>query len=141
MRAAGLKAISTVVESTAVLIKSKCPSDPKLVELIASRIRGVISESFVLHSCVFADTCELKSPTAAQRYVLCTYNIERPRLEEACRITPGKRAPTVTSLEASDWVAVNAMVERKDMAVVMDQLTAVGASDILCMKIDNSRTR
>lgn len=43
MRAAGLKAISTVVESTAILIKSKHPSDPKMVDLIASRIRGVIS--------------------------------------------------------------------------------------------------
>ena len=44
MRAAGLKAISTVVESTAVLIKSKHPSNPKLIDLITSRIRGVISE-------------------------------------------------------------------------------------------------
>lgn len=44
MRAAGLKAISTVVESTAILIKSKHPSDPKMVDLIASRIRGVISK-------------------------------------------------------------------------------------------------
>jgi len=43
MKAAGLKAIATVVESTAVLIKSKNPSDPKLIELITSRIRGVIS--------------------------------------------------------------------------------------------------
>lgn len=42
MKAAGLKAIDTVVESTAVLIKSKHPSDIKLVELIASRIQGVI---------------------------------------------------------------------------------------------------
>lgn len=44
MRAAGLKAIDTVLESTAVLIKSKAPSNPALVELITSRIRGVISE-------------------------------------------------------------------------------------------------
>jgi len=43
MRAAGLKAISTVVESTAVLIKNKNPSNPQLINLIASRIRGVIS--------------------------------------------------------------------------------------------------
>ena len=48
MLAAGLKAIDTVVESTAVLIKSKHPSDPKLVDLIASRIRGVISTAPVL---------------------------------------------------------------------------------------------
>jgi len=119
MRAAGLKAISTVLESTAILIKSKHPSDPKLVDLIASRIRGVIT---------------------AQKYVLCTYNIERPKLETACIITPGKRAPTINSLEETGWVAVQVMVERKKIAVVMDELTDVGACDILVMKIDNSRT-
>lgn len=46
MRAAGLKAISTVLESTAVLIKNKNPSNQKLINLIASRIRGVISMFF-----------------------------------------------------------------------------------------------
>ncbi|KAF2810094.1 HisG-domain-containing protein [Mytilinidion resinicola] len=119
MRAAGLKAISTVVESTAVLIKSKHPSDPKLVDLIASRIEGVIT---------------------AQKYVLCTYNIERPKIEAACTITPGKRAPTINSLEEEGWVAVQVMVERKRIATAMDELTDVGACDILVMKIDNSRT-
>ncbi len=44
MKAAGLKAIDTVVESTAVLIKSKHPSNQKLIDLIASRIKGVISK-------------------------------------------------------------------------------------------------
>lgn len=44
MRAAGLKAISTVVTSSAILIKSKHPSDPKLVDLITARIKGVISK-------------------------------------------------------------------------------------------------
>ena len=42
MRAAGLKAIDTVVESTAVLIKSKHISNQKLVDLITARIMGVI---------------------------------------------------------------------------------------------------
>ncbi len=45
MKAAGLKAIGTILESSAVLIKSKHPSNLGLVNLIASRIRGVISES------------------------------------------------------------------------------------------------
>ena len=45
MRLAGLKAIDTVIESSAVLIKSKHHSDQKLVDLIASRIDGVISTS------------------------------------------------------------------------------------------------
>ena len=42
MKAAGLKAIDTVVDSTAVLIKSKHPSNPTLVDLITARIKGVI---------------------------------------------------------------------------------------------------
>lgn len=45
MKAAGLKAIDTVVESKAVMIQSKHPSNRKLVDLISSRISGVISMS------------------------------------------------------------------------------------------------
>ncbi|KAG5929266.1 hypothetical protein E4U42_006463 [Claviceps africana] len=118
MRAAGLKAIDTVIESTAVLVKSKSTSKAEMVELIASRIRGVIT---------------------AQRHVLCQYNIERSRLPEACRITPGKRAPTITTLDEDGWVAVSAMVEKKKIATVMDDLTRVGASDIIVLDIHNTR--
>lgn len=46
MKAAGLKAIDTVMESTAVLVKSRGTKN-ELVELIASRIRGVISMFFL----------------------------------------------------------------------------------------------
>lgn len=44
MRAAGLKAIAAVVDSTAILVKSKHPTNPKLVELVTKRIRGVIGK-------------------------------------------------------------------------------------------------
>ena len=47
MKAAGLQAIDTVVESTAVLIKSKNTTN-SLVDLIVPRIRGVISTSLPL---------------------------------------------------------------------------------------------
>jgi ATP phosphoribosyltransferase len=43
MKAAGLKPIATVLDTSAVLIKSTHPSHPELIELITSRIRGVIS--------------------------------------------------------------------------------------------------
>ncbi|KAL1975893.1 hypothetical protein VTN31DRAFT_4285 [Thermomyces dupontii] len=118
MKAAGLKPIDTVVESTAVLVKSK-NSNNELVDLITSRIRGVIT---------------------AKKYVLCQYNIPRDTLGTACRITPGKRAPTVTALEDPGWVAVSAMVEKNSIATVMDDLEAVGATDILVLNIANSRT-
>jgi len=125
MRAAGLEAIGTVLDSTAVLIKSKhlqqtgTQVERDLIEMIAKRIRGVI---------------------AAQRYVLCQYNVPRTLLEQAKAITPGKRAPTVTGLEDKDWAAVSSMVESKEIATVMDQLTDLGATDVLVLEIKNSRT-
>ncbi|KAL8974957.1 MAG: hypothetical protein Q9197_000798 [Variospora fuerteventurae] len=118
MRSHGLKAIRTVVESRAVLIKSKRPSDQKLVDKVASRIRGVI---------------------AAQQFVLCQYNIHRDVLSTATKITPGKRAPTITQLDEVDWVAVSSMVEKKKIATVMDDLASCGATDILVLTIGNSR--
>lgn len=119
MRAAGLKAIDTVVESGAILIKSRSPSNPDLVGLIASRIRGVIT---------------------AQRFVLCQYNIIRTGLAKATKIAPGKRAPTITSLEEEGWLAVSVMVEKKKIAIVMDELMKVGATDILVLQIANTRS-
>ncbi|KUJ22696.1 HisG-domain-containing protein [Mollisia scopiformis] len=119
MKAAGLKAIDTVVSSSAVLIRSKNPSNPAIVNLIASRIRGVIT---------------------AQKYVLCQYNVRRESLPAAAKITPGKRAPTINALEEEGWVAVSSMVEKKKIATVMDELTEVGAQDILVLDIANTRT-
>ncbi|RMZ92689.1 hypothetical protein DV736_g68, partial [Chaetothyriales sp. CBS 134916] len=119
MRAAGLKAIDTVVESSAVLIKSRHTTNAKLMNLIQIRIRGIIT---------------------AQRYVLCQYNVSRDRLNEATKITPGRRAPTITSLDEPGWVAVSSMVEKNRIASAMDDLAGVGATDVLVLEISNSRT-
>ncbi|KAJ5658268.1 uncharacterized protein N7484_001917 [Penicillium longicatenatum] len=118
MKAAGLKAIDTVVTSTAVLVKSRTSNNDTL-NLLTSRIRGVIT---------------------AQKFVLCQYNIPRSELATASKITPGKRAPTITALEEENWVAVSSMVEKKRIATVMDELIKVGATDILVLNIANSRT-
>lgn len=100
MKAAGLKAIGTVMDTQAVLIKSKNPTNPALVDIILSRIRGVIT---------------------AKKYVLCTYNLPRSKLSTVNAITPGKRAPTITTLEEEGWIAVSVMVEKKTIADVMDR--------------------
>lgn len=118
MRAAGLHAIDTVVESTAVLIKSRKTSNQKLVNLVMQRIKGVIQ---------------------AQKYVLCTYNISGDKLKEATVITPGRRAPTIQALQGEDGFAVSVMIEKGLLATKMDQLTEVGATDILATQIINSR--
>ena len=135
MKAAGLKAIDTVIESTATLIKSKHPSNQKLVDMIASRISGVISKSR------FPPSQPLRlSYLAAQKFILCQYNIARSGLDTAAKITPGKRAPTITTLDDPEWVAVSSMVLKDTIASVMDELTACGATDILVLNIANSRT-
>lgn len=54
MRAAGLKAIDTVVSSTAVLIQSKHPKNEKVVDMISSRIEGVIGKPPLLITFSFA---------------------------------------------------------------------------------------
>lgn len=121
MRACGLAAIATLLESQAVLIRSAVPharSDTKLINLISNRLRGVI---------------------AAQRYVLCTYNITKQNLPAALEITPGRRAATVMPLEDETWNAVSAMIVRSEAANIMDRLEAAGASDILITTIANSR--
>ena len=121
MRAAGLHAIATLLETEAVLIKSNTPSradHTPLIDLIASRIAGVI---------------------AAEKYVVCSYNISRDALPRAVEITPGRRAPTISPLEEGNWVDVSAMVEKKDSARVMDELMKVGAQDILIYSLNNCR--
>jgi ATP phosphoribosyltransferase len=121
MRAAGLHAISTLLTSEAVLITSAMPKHPRLqplLEQITSRIAGVI---------------------ASQKYLLCQYNIHRSHLQEATKTTPGRRAATVSPLEDEGWVAVSSMVETTRAADVMDQLVAIGAEDVLIIKLDNCR--
>lgn len=103
MRAAGLHAIETVLVSQAVLIRSNKPAnehDP-LIERITSRIAGVV---------------------AAGKYVLCNYNIPRKVVAEATRVTPGRRAATVSPLDDPEWVAVSSMVLKAEVADVMDKL-------------------
>lgn len=124
MRAAGLHAIATLLTSQAVLItpskphRSLTPELSPLITLIKSRVAGVI---------------------ASKQYVLCSYNIHEDKLNEACLITPGRRAATVSKLEATGWMSVSAMVEKKKQAEIMDKLEQVGAEDILILSLDNCR--
>ncbi|KAG9291821.1 hypothetical protein G9A89_012106 [Geosiphon pyriformis] len=118
MKAAGLHPISTILTTQAVLIRNKKCSNPDLVTKITSRIRGVI---------------------AAQKYVLLNYNILRVKLKEATRITPGRQAPTISSLEDPNWVELQSMVEKAKVAELMDQLETIGARDILVFNINNCR--
>lgn len=120
MRAAGLHAIETILDSQAVLIRSNKPNPANigLITRVTARIAGVI---------------------AAGKYVLCNYNIPRNRVQEATKITPGRRAATVSPLDDPEWVAVSSMVLKAEVADVMDRLVAIGATDILNISLSNCR--
>ena len=60
-------------------------------------------------------------------------------LDDATRITPGISGPTVSPLALDEWVAVRAMVPRKDANWIMDQLAALGAQAILASEIRIAR--
>lgn len=121
MRAAGLHAIETILDSEAVLIKSTVTKHPQLqplIDRITHRLAGVV---------------------AANQYVICQYNVSRDKLAAVTAITPGRRAPTISPLEVEGWVAVSAMVEKKKSANIMDELVKIGAEDIFIFNIDNCR--
>lgn len=71
---------------------------------------------------------------AAKKYVLCTYNVLRSKLETVTKITPGKRAPSVTMLEEEGWVAISVMVEKRKIADIMDRYVSLSVPKIKLFK-------
>ena len=76
MKAAGLKAIDTVVETISVLVKSKKTQNP-LVDLIASRIRGVISK-FLPSSSLYHPTSPIDSSLLCSRPKIRSVPVQHP---------------------------------------------------------------
>ena len=66
------------------------------------------------------------------------YNVSNELLQNALVITPGKKSPTITSLEGGTDKAVSALVLKKEVSEKMDALHDVGASDILVLELKNS---
>ena len=84
----------------------------------------------------------------AMKYDMMLYNISAKHLDEAKKITPGIKAPsvlTLSSLSDSDgeddkWYAIQVMVLKKNTGQIMDDLVDLGATGILVMQIKNCRT-
>ena len=107
-----------LLESEAIVIKRKGVDVRTEVSTLIRRLQGVV---------------------IARQYVLVDYDVEAKNLEAACAITPGLESPTISPLQKEGWVAVRAMVERKTIHDVMDQLYEVGARGILVTDIHASR--
>ena len=119
LRQAGLEVFGEILlESEAILIKRSGTKQSQELETLIRRLQGVV---------------------IARQYVLVDYDIPKVKLTEACAFTPGLESPTISPLAKEDWVAVRAMVLRKETNKVMDELWALGARGILVTDIHACR--
>ena len=70
-----------------------------------------------------------------QQYLMLDYDCPRSALDKATSITPGLESPTIAPLADPDWVAVRALVPRRGVNEIMDELAAIGAKAILASDI------
>ncbi|ANI40529.1 ATP phosphoribosyltransferase [Mycolicibacterium vaccae 95051] len=70
-----------------------------------------------------------------QQYLMLDYDCPRSLIERATEVTPGLESPTIAPLADPDWVAVRALVPRRDVNAIMDELAAIGAKAILASDI------
>jgi ATP phosphoribosyltransferase len=119
LRAANLESFGEVItKSEAVLIQGSSKVDQGAVETLVRRLSGVV---------------------IARQYVLVDYDVLKKDVDKACVITPGIESPTISPLQNSEWVAVRAMVLRKDVNTAMDKLWQLGAKGILVSNINSCR--
>ena len=119
LRQAGLETFGDpILVSEAIVIKRKGATVPSELEILVRRLQGVVT---------------------ARQYVLLDYDAPVHLVEAACAITPGLESPTISPLAKEGWVAVRAMVLRKETNRIMDELWALGARGILVTDIHACR--
>ena len=70
-----------------------------------------------------------------QQYLMLDYDCPRSVLDKATSITPGLESPTIAPLADPDWVAIRALVPRRGVNEIMDELATIGAKAILASDI------
>ncbi|KUI01525.1 ATP phosphoribosyltransferase [Mycolicibacterium acapulense] len=104
----------SLCDSEAVLIeRAGAPDSPTGAQLVA-RVQGVVR---------------------GQQYLMLDYDCPRSVLDRAVAVTPGLESPTIAPLADPAWAAVRALVPRRDVNKIMDELAAIGAKAILASDI------
>lgn len=103
-------------DSEAVLIERADPNGQSSAarEQLVGRVQGVVF---------------------GQQYLMLDYDCPRAVLDKATSITPGLESPTIAPLADPDWVAIRALVPRRGVNEIMDELAAIGAKAILASDI------
>jgi len=106
----------SLCDSEAVLIERDGADDANRAarDQLAARVQGVVF---------------------GQQYLMLDYDCPRAVLERATAITPGLESPTIAPLADPDWVAVRALVPRREVNTIMDRIAAIGAKAILASDV------
>ena len=113
----GLREVETVLESEAVLIanKNRSEEDQAVIDDLMFRI-------------------DSETVSRGKKYMLM--NLPKASLEEAIRILPAMRSPTVMPLASEDWCSLHSVIDAADLWTKVRQLKAIGAEGILVMDGD-----
>lgn len=113
----GLVEVEQVLHSEAVLIGTPGLSEEKMAiaRQLMSRFESVLKG-------------------AGKKYLLL--NIPTSALDEAVKILPAMRSPTVIPLAQKDWCSLQTVVDEKQLWSVIEQLKAIGAEDILVLALE-----
>lgn len=119
LRANRLRILDTVQESVTVVIVNKSAyadswKKPKIDALVLM----------------------LQGALAAREKVLLKLNIEKKNLEEVLKVLPALHAPTVNTLSADGWAAVETIVDESDVRVLIPMLKDCGGEGIIEIPIN-----
>lgn len=113
----GLVEVERVFESEAVLIANKNLSE---------------AEKATLEEILFR--IESDKMSRGKKYLLM--NLPKSSLDEAIRILPAMRSPTVLPLASDGWCSLHSVVEADTLWEKVRQLKAIGAEGILVIDLD-----
>lgn len=113
----GLREVEQVFQSEAVLISSGRLTD---------------GEQAILDEMLF----RIGSAKVSRRKKYILMNLPQASVEEATRILPAMRSPTVMPLAAEGWCSMHSVVDESQLWDKIQQLKAIGAEGILVLSID-----
>lgn len=114
----GLVEVEQVFFSQAVLIANKHLSDEKRREVEKLEFR-------------FSSTIKSRG----MKYVLM--NIPAAAVDEAVKILPGMKSPTLLPLADKGWYSLHVVISKDDLWDKIEQLKILGAEDILVLALEN----
>ena len=129
-------AIADLVETGETLAKNGL----KVFETIKNYHCALLTnEDNLAHPKIQKVVKRLKGIMLADRYSIIEYNVEKNLLDKAKKITPGFDTPTIVSLHDNQMFSVKAMVEKKKIHHLIDELERIGATAIFETKLENCR--